>query len=169
MDRRQLLQIGGSLIAFGAASTTSVSANPGRGQGQGSQPDKAHRGNSLSSEATPIDDVEIEVEQSNPEANNFDEEFTYYVLRYEEIAYDRYVYREPARLGGQNTVTDYTGEQTSSAFWFGVSGPGEDGIQDQIVHDGKVTQYYQTEDGWKSLVAEFNGGELLSVNGVDDF
>ncbi|MDG5821807.1 hypothetical protein [Natronococcus sp. A-GB7] len=113
--------------------------------------------------------MEIEVEESNPEASNFEEEFTYYVVRYDEIVYGRYVYREPARLGGQYNVTDYPDEQTSSAFWFDVSGPRlEDGIQSRIVHNGKVTQYYRTEDGWKSLVAEFEDGELLSVNGVED-
>jgi hypothetical protein len=87
-----------------------------------------------------------------------------------ESVYGRYVYRGPARLDGQNNVTDYADKQTSSAFWFGVSGPRlEDGIQSQIVHNGKVTQYYRTEDGWKPLVAEFEDGELLSVNGTKDF
>ncbi len=132
----------------------------GNGKGQG-------QGNSLRSEATPAVVTSVEAEVSDPDAGNFEEEFTYYVLRFEGLPYDTWTYREPVRLGGENFVVE--GEDESiNAFWFGVSAPDGDGIQHQVHHKGQVSMYYETAGGdVVSLIAQFNGkGELLHVNGV---
>lgn len=134
------------------------------GNGQGASPD---RGNSLRSVAEPVDleEGDVEVEQSDPSASNFEEEFTFYKVAFEEITYDKWVYREAARLGGDNFVAD--SPSTSDAFWYGVSSPDGNDIQHEISHKGQVTQYFVTDDEVKSLTAQFNGqGELLHVNGV---
>lgn len=132
------------------------------GNGQGASPD---RSNSLRSVAEPVEVNSIEKNTSDKTDENFDEEFTFYKVTFEETAYDKWVYREAARLGGDNFVAD--DPDTSSAFWYGVSAPDGNGVQHEINHKGQVTQYFVTDDGVKSLTAQFNGqGELLHVNGV---
>lgn len=137
-----------------------VGAQNGNGQGASSD-----RGNSLRSIAEPVDleEGDVEVEQSDPSASNFDEEFTYYVVR--NIGeYDSALYREPARLGGDNF--ELSGSSVGS-FWFGVTGPGEDGLQHKIDHQGQISLYLEEDGTWRSLTLQFNGqGELLHVNGV---
>jgi hypothetical protein len=135
-------------------------ANNGNGHANG-------KGNSARSVAEPAVITSVEAEVSNPDADNFDEEFTYYVVRFEDIDHVGWTYREPARLGGNGDVSmDW--DATSGAFWFGVSAPDADGIQHEIGHKGQASMYYETEDGdVYSIVAQFNGkGELLHVNGV---
>ncbi len=130
------------------------------------QPDKAERGNSLRSEATLIDleEGDVEIQVSDESAANFDEEFTYYVVR-GLPEYDRAIYREPARLGGQNVEL---GGWDGGSFWFGVTAPDENGIQHPIEHKGQVSLYLEVDGEWQWLKVQFNGkGELLSVNGVE--
>ncbi len=136
---------------------STVGAVVAQGQGQG---------NSARSVAEPATITSVEAEVSNPGAGNFDEEFTYYVVRFEEIDHVHWTYREPSRLGGNNHSVAWEG--LSDAFWFGVSAPDINGIQHEIEHKGQVSMYYETEDGdVYSIIAQFNGkGELLSVNGV---
>lgn len=126
------------------------------------------KGNSARSVAEPVEITSVEAEVSDPDAANFDDEFTYYTVRFEEIEYDTWTYREPVRLGGNGDFVDETGG-TADAFWFGVTAPDEDGIQTEIEHKGQVSMYYETEDGdVYSIIAQFNGkGELLHVNGVE--
>jgi hypothetical protein len=128
-------------------------------QGQGN-------GNSARSVAEPATITSVEAEVSNPAAANFEEEFTYYVVRFDPIDHVHWTYREPARLGGSNTSVAWAG--TSNAFWFGVTAPDSQGIQHNFDHKGQVSMYYETADGdVYSIIAQFNGkGELISVNGV---
>lgn len=138
-------------------------ANNGKGQGT---PDRVNKGNSLVSKAEPVEGVEVTARSADSEMANFDEEFTYYRVDFDEVVYSTWVYREPARLGGKNTVAELPDAGAASAFWYGVSAPDADGIQHPVGHDGKVIQYFETEDGWRSLSAEFSEGELVHVNGV---
>lgn len=125
------------------------------------------KGNSARSEATPAEITSVVAETSDPGAANFEEEFTYYVIRFEEIDHVQWTYREPARLGGKNHEAEWA--STSTAFWFGVTAPDGDGIQHEIAHKGQVNMYYETPDGdIYSITAQFNGkGDLLHVNGVE--
>ncbi len=141
-----------------------VGANNGNGNGNASE-----KGNSLHAVAEPVEleEGDVEVKTSDPNASNFEEEFTYYVVRHG-VEYDRAVYREPARLGGENF--DLTGSDVGS-FWFGVSAP-EDGVQHKIDHQGQVSLYFivenEGEDEVKSLKVQFNGqGKLLHANSVE--
>lgn len=125
------------------------------------------KGNSMRSEAQPVTVTSVEAEVSDPSASNFEEEFTYYVVRFEDVEFDKWMYREPARLGGgENHVAEFS--TTWDAFWFGVTAPDSEGIQHKINHKGQATQYFMdTEGNVYSLTAQFNGkGELLHVNGV---
>lgn len=156
-----------------------VGANNGNGSGNASE-----KGNSLQAVAEPVDleEGDVEVMTSDSDASNFDEEFTYYVVRHG-VEYDRAVYREPARLGGENF--DLTGSDVGSS-WFGVSAP-RDGTQHKIDHKGLVSLYFIIENDGdlrvsdededvvidgdvevKSLQVQFNGkGELLHANGIE--
>lgn len=125
------------------------------------------KGNSARSVAEPAVITEVSAEVADPSAGNFEEEFTYYVVRFEEINHTDWTYREPARLGGNGDfITPWVG--ASSAFWFGVTSPDDNGIQHEIDHKGQVSMYYTTADGEiVSIIAQFNGkGELQHVNGV---
>jgi hypothetical protein len=137
-------------------------ANNGNGNGNGNG-----QGNSARSVAEPVEVTSVEAEVSNPEAGNFEDEFTYYVVRFEEVDHVSWTYREPVRLGGDgDVVQDW--EATSDAFWFGVTAPDENGIQSEVEHKGQVSMYFESEDGnVYSIIAQFNGkGELKHVNGV---
>lgn len=139
------------------------------GQVQGPQDppicDSKH--NNLRGKATQIDinRDDIHVKKSDPDQDNFDEKFTYYRVDHDQGPFSQLVYREPARLGPENHCL---GSGSYDSFWFGVSAPGDDGIQHEITHEGKVSLYFQETDGdWKSLIAQFDGkGNLLRVNGV---
>lgn len=144
-----------------------VGANNGNGSGNASE-----KGSSLQAVAEPVDleEGDVEVKTSDPNASNFEEEFTYYVVRHG-VEYDRAVYREPARLGGENF--DLTGSDVGS-FWFGVSAPDTGGVQHKIDHKGQVSLYFIIENDGdgdvevKSLQVQFNGkGELLRANGIE--
>lgn len=118
---------------------------------------------SLLSDPVTLEEGDVQAKTANESEANFDSDFTYYVVNHE-VDYDKAVYRETARLGGNNV--ELSGSTTGS-FWFGVSAPNEEGMQSQINHQGKILMYLETEDGWKSLEAQFNGeGELQHVNGV---
>jgi hypothetical protein len=154
--------VAASLVAILAMTLVAgaAMANNGNGHANG-------KGNSARSVAEPAVITSVEAEVSDPGATNFEEEFTYYVVRFEEINHTEWTYREPTRLGGNGDVSmDWDG--TSSAFWFGVSAPDANGIQHEIEHKGQVSMYYETEDGAVySIIAQFNGkGGLLHVNGV---
>lgn len=138
-----------------------------QGQGKGKGPsDRAERGNSLVAISEPAEIESVTAQTSNPDAVNFEDEFTFYRVDFEPVEYDRWVYREPSRLGSDNHVAG-SPDATASAFWFGVTGPDADGIQHEIVHDGTVWSYYVDDEGSvKHLQAEFSDGELLHVNGV---
>lgn len=125
------------------------------------------KGNSARSVAEPAVITEVSAEVADPSASNFEEEFTYYVVRFEDIDHAEWTYREPVRLGGNGDVS-MEWNATSSAFWFGVTAPDGDGIQHEIKHKGQVSMYYETADGdVYSIIAQFNGkGELKHVNGV---
>jgi hypothetical protein len=136
-----------------------------------------HRGNWLASQAEPLEVTEVLAQTSDPTRANFEEEFTFWRVTFEPaVDYVAWIYREPARgdfnpaqPGRSNFVFDCP-EICSSGnrFWYGVTAPGADGIQHEIVHRGAVHQYFITSEGdVRSLVAQFNGkGELLHVNGV---
>ena len=126
----------------------------------------AGNSNSLRAQATPVelDPGDVEILESDTDADNFEEEFTYYVVRHG-IEYEEASYRGPARLGPENHVL---GGSDAGSFWFGVSAPDpEDGIQSEIVHKGQENLYMKDSNGdWHSLKVQFNGkGELLHVNG----
>jgi hypothetical protein len=126
------------------------------------------QGNSARSVAEPAVITSVEAEVSDPDRANFEEEFTYYVVRFETIEnVVNWTYREPAVRGGNNDYSIVT-SGSWSAFWFGVSGPDGSGIQHPVDHKGQVSMYYETQDGdVYSIIAQFNGkGELLHVNGV---
>lgn len=153
-------------VVFAFVASVMAVAPVGANNGNGNASEK---GNSLRAVAEPVEleEGDVEVKTSDPSASNFDEEFTYYVMRHG-VEYDRAVYREPARLGGENF--DLTGSDVGS-FWFGVSAP-EDGVQHKIDHQGQVSLYFvvenEGEDEVRSLKVQFNGqGELLHANGVE--
>lgn len=117
----------------------------------------------LLAEPVELDEGDVEVKTADSSEANFENDFTYYVVHHDQ-EYESAIYREPARLGGENV--ELSGS-TVGSFWLGVSAPDENGIQSEINHQGMVTLYMETEDGWKSLEAQFDGeGELQSVNGV---
>lgn len=117
----------------------------------------------LLAEPVELEEGDVEVKTADSNEANFKNDFTYYVVHHDQ-EYESAIYREPARLGGENV--ELSGS-TVGSFWLGVSAPDENGIQSEINHQGMVTLYMETEDGWKSLEAQFDGeGELQSVNGV---
>lgn len=155
-------------IAFTAAVllATAVPVDANNGNGQGGSSD---RGNSYASEADPLEVTEVTEQTSDPGQSNFEEEFTFYRVTYEEVTYDEWVYREPARLGGSNFTLSGLDNATSDRFWYSISAADSDGVQHEIAHQGRVTQYFvnEDEDEVRSLTAQFNGqGELQHVNGV---
>ena len=166
MRRRNFVRIGGSIAGLGVLGATpafGAEHNPPE-----YPPGKTtHRGNWIRGQAEDVEVTSVVKETSDPDASNFEEEFDYYVVHFEEQTYDTYVYREPARLGGGNFVSEYDNYVTSSAFWYGVTGQDSEGIQHEIVHDGQVIQYFETKDGWTELTAKFDDGELIDVNGVE--
>ncbi len=123
------------------------------------------RSNVLSMAADPVEleEGDVEAKTASESEANFDSDFTYYTVNHG-FDYETAIYREPARLGGENVeLAGHTG----GTFWLGVSAPDENGAQSEINHQGKTTVYLETEDGWKSLEAQFDGqGELQHVNGV---
>lgn len=126
--------------------------------------------NNLRSKAEEIDLDEGDVVEktSDPDAPNFEEEFTFWRVDHG-VAYDESVYREPARVGPKNFCL---GGFAGGSFWFGVSAPDADGIQHKIDHKGGVDLYLQPDAGdndtWMSLRVQFDGrGNLLHVNGVE--
>jgi hypothetical protein len=159
-----MLQLSGSIAGLGI-----VGINPAVAQGPPENPPGRtnDRGNWIRGRAEELQVTEVVAQTSDPNAGNFEEEFTFYRITYEPVTYDTWVYREPSRLGGGNFVSDDLGGATSDRFWYGVTGPDADGIQHEIVHDGPADQYFETEDGWRSLIARFDDGELLRVNGVE--
>lgn len=174
--KRMISMLAMALMALGLmAGAVMADEHPGAGEGsdQATPPDHAtqsggqtqYQGNSLAARAEPVADVNVTVLESDPDKDNFEEEFTYYRVDYEEVTYDTWVYREPSRLDEDFVLEDLDGA-TSSTFWFGVSAPGSSGVQHAITHNGEVTQYFEVDDGkWKSLTAEFSDGELQTVNG----
>lgn len=157
--RRALVLAMSTMMVLGMLAGPAL-ANNGKGP-----PDRdAPRGNSLISVSEPVElePGDVEVQTSDPGADNFEEAFDYYVVRHG-IDYDNAVYREPGRLGGDNFEL---AASSVGSYWFGVSGPDEDGVQSEIVHDGTVWVYFDTGDGWQHLKLEFADGELLSANGV---
>lgn len=159
MKRRHVLQTVGGIAGLSMMGATSAASQRDRG-GRG-------RDNRRRRDAEPLEGITVEAETSDPEADNFAEEFTYYVVRFPEgFEYDESEYREPARTGPD--VYDLGGSD-SGAFWFGVSGPDEDGIQHEIDHRGQVALFLRdAETGdWYEVRAQFDGhGDLVHVNGA---
>lgn len=147
MTRKIIALVAALVMALGLM-TGVVSAN---------QPCISERGNALRSVATPVeltvDDVSI------VQFGDF-----FYVAIDHNLGddYNRFVWREPARLGGKNIVDK--AQLGFNTLYLGVAGP--DG--GEVVHKGQVSVYYDLGDGvWVSIIAQFNGeGEFLSVNGV---
>lgn len=153
--------------ASGEASITSSVAAPGNGNGDevgfGMQLLLSSNILSMLSEPAELDEGDVKAQAASESEANFESDFTYYEVSHG-LDYEEAIYREPARLGGDNV--ELSGSSTGS-FWFGVSGPDEDGVQSEINHQGKTLLYLKTDEGWKSLEAQFNGeGELQHVNGV---
>lgn len=162
-----MLRLGGSIIGLGI-----VGATPALAQGQepARNPPGAtnDRGNWMRGRAEELEVTEVLEQTSNPDAANFEEEFTFYRVTYEAVEFGTWVYREPSRLGGGNFVLEFDPEAGSNRFWYGVSAPDSDGIQHEIVHTGQASQYFETGDGWKSLIAQFDDqGNLQNINGVE--
>jgi hypothetical protein len=121
------------------------------------------KGNSARSHATP---VELTADDLGAAMCANGEDVNYYTVQHnlgtDEGAADDIIWREPARLGGQNV---HFGPQSTAwnTLYLGVSGPECGDIQ----HKGQVSVYYEFEGETFSIVAQFNGkGELLRVNGV---
>ena len=129
-------------------------------------PALAGNSNTMVSTSKPLVVTQVLTQYAHPDASNFDEEFTYDVVRFEPVVSERFLYREPARLGGETYDVPRTLGPMDS-FWFGVS-RNDGGIQQPIVHKGTAWVYVLTEDGTtRHLKAEFSdSGELLRVNGV---
>lgn len=73
------------------------------------------------------------------------------------------IYREPARLGGDNFLL---GGSDTGSFWFGIAGPDLTPIH----HRGQVDLYFDEtgdEEDYQLLVAQFDDGDFLRVNGVE--
>jgi hypothetical protein len=151
MQRRKFVIGVGSLAAVGASPAV---AN--------------HNNNRRRSEAEPVDleSGDVVAKTADPSQANFEEEFTYWRVDHG-IVYTESEYREPARTGPD---VYHLGGGDYESFWFGVSGPDDDGVQHEINHKGQVA-FYMLEEGtgeWKSLKVQFNGkGELIHVNGVE--
>lgn len=124
----------------------------------GAQPDIAQRGNALRSVATPVELTADDV--SLVQFGDF-----YYVAIDHNLGdrYERYVWREPTRLGGRNIIVD--DQPGFNTLYLGVGGPPD---HPEVQHKGQVSVYYDLGGGeWVSIIAQFNGqGEFLSVNGV---
>lgn len=139
------------------------------GNGRGSAPDRTEQSNSLVSESEALTVSEVTPEVGDPNADNFDDQFIYYNVAFEESTFSNWVYREPSRIGSENHTAEFEDEISWDAFWYGVSSPPE--IQDEIVHDGTVWQYFETDGGWRHLKADFavndfGHGLLSDVNGA---
>lgn len=166
MHRRDVLKSSGGIIGLGVLGVTPAVV---RGQGPPEHPPGAtnDRGNWIRGRAEELNVTEVLEQTANPSAPNFEEAFTFYRVTYGDVTFDTWVYREPARLGGGNFVLENLGGLTQNRSWLGVSAPDGDGIQHEIVHQGQVSQYFETDDGWMSLIAQFDGhGDLQEVNGV---
>lgn len=149
MYRRRVLQTTGSIVGLGALGANTALANDNRRRNE--------------AELVELSPGDIEVQTSDPDASNFEEEFTYYVVRFG-FEYDEAEYREPARTGPEVFGLGGSG---AGAFWFGVSAPDGDGIQHEVQHRGQVSLYLRVGDEWREIRAQFNGrGELVNVNGV---
>ncbi len=115
------------------------------------------KGNSQRSQATPValDAGDIGFTTCDDGAVEF------YTIDHGFEEADGYTWREPARLGGGNYVSD--GGPTYGTLYLGVSGP-ECG---EVHHKGQVSVYYEVDGELYSIIAQFNGkGELIRVNGV---
>lgn len=151
----------------GEASVSSNVTAPGKDTGSevGFGMDLLLRSNilAMTSEPVELEEGDVEVQTASEGDANFESNFEYYKVDHG-VDYDKAIYREPARLGGDNV--ELSGD-ASGSFLFGVSGPNDEGIQSEVNHQGKTMLYLNTDDGWKSLEAQFNGeGELQHVNGV---
>jgi hypothetical protein len=161
---RKALKVAFALVlAFGLMAGPAFANN---GNGKGNAPDRANTNETLGfhERAEAVEVSEVRAEVADPTRANFDEQFIYYRVSYEEVTYENHLYREVNRLDGNFEF----GAGTSSRFWFGVTGPDADGIQHQTVHPtGKAVQYFRTDEGWKHLTATFEDGRLVDVNGVE--
>jgi hypothetical protein len=149
------------VLAFGLMAAPAFANN---GNGKGNAPDRVNTNETLGfhERAEAVEVSEVRAEVADPTRANFNEQFIYYRVTYEEITYESHLYREVNRLNGNFEF----GAGTSSRFWYGVTGPDTDGIQHQVVHDGLVVQYFRTDEGWKHLTATFEEGRLVDVNDV---
>lgn len=117
------------------------------------------RGNWLSGEATPV-----ELTAENVTVGTLADGTEYVTVNHRIAAryggYDTLVQREPARY--QHNVVEHDPINYNSA-WLGILGPQGPAVP----HQGPLTWYYRTAEGWVSLTFQFDGqGELLHVNGV---
>lgn len=77
-----------------------------------------------------------------------------------DLDYERYVWCEPVRLGG--AAECFEGTDSFHTLYLGIT----EAPHQPVHHTGQVSVYYETDDGWKAIIAQFNGkGELLRVNG----
>lgn len=164
MKRRHVLKVAGSIAGAGLVGAVPVGAESHTGTAPGRTND---RGNWIRGRSELVDVVSVEEKTSDPSADNFEDEFTYWRVTFDTLTYDTWVYREPARLGGGNYVVEGVGGAERGSFWYGVTAPDGNGIQHEIVHEGQAIQYYDTPGGWMELTATFEDGDLLDVNGVE--
>ncbi|TVR71148.1 MAG: hypothetical protein EA415_11750 [Sphaerobacteraceae bacterium] len=120
----------------------------------GKQPSVAERGNALASQAT-----QVELTEDDVRFVQFGD-VSYVAIDHNLGGWDNLVWREPARLGGQNNVS---GPDSFNTLYLGVAGPDGGGV----AHKGQVSVYYEINGEWSSIIAQFDGkGELVHVNGV---
>lgn len=162
MNRRRMLQATGGIVGLGIIGTVPVTANETTDHPPGQTND---RGNWIRGQSELVDVVSVEEKTSDPSQDNFDEEFTFWKVTFAQQTFGTWVYREPDRLGGGNFVLDPEDDLDSDSFWYGVSAPDNKGVQHEIVHDGQAIQYFDTDEGWTELTAQFDDGELQHVNG----
>lgn len=156
MNRRGILRLAGSIGGL-----TAVGATPALANGRGQNRSNKRRSDSERLDVSPGD---IEEVQTDPEADNFEEEFTYWVVR-DIPEYDSAVWRGPARTGPENIEL---GGSDVGSFWVGVSAPDEDGIQHEVDHRGQESLYLHVGDDTYELRFQFDGrGTLRNVNGVE--
>lgn len=159
MDRRHFVTSAAAVIGGSALVSGTVAGRPAA-YGSGNS-NRRRR----DSEQLDLEEGDLVAEVADPDADNFEEEFTYWVVDLG-IEYDASNYRAPARLGPENHET---GGSDVERYWFGVSAPDENGIQHEIDHRGQEVLYIREAEtaDWYEIRAQFDGrGNLRNVNGI---
>lgn len=105
----------------------------------------------------PIDIVHRRVVTDGP-----DSPFSYYEVVFPLTSYNRLLYREPMHPERDFVING--GRCNVQRYGFYLS---DDHRKRRLVHEGRVMQLFEVGDRWLSLVARFDAGELIEVNGVE--